>query len=549
MFLNRLLRGMTGARPAGEPAAASGGWWNPFLVSGYAKLRSDTEPGSAEESLRFHPWFRAISLIAQKCASVPRHLYAPAGNSKKRDPSHWVHQLVNGEVNEEQSAFQFWLQMGGHVPSRGNGYAAIYRAGDQTELLPLDPDSTYPVRKDGMLWYLAFPFGHDGDGFKMRPAEVLHFRGFGFDGLVGYPVWEVAKEEIGLGRAQRQLEKSRYNNDGRPSMVLQTDSRLDDKAKTRIAEDWTKLHVGIDKAFRTAVLDQGLKATPIGFDAEALGQDAATQMSIVAISNLTGVPKSKLGAGGQSYQSQEQEDQAFISDCLDFYVNVFDDETGKKLLTKAERKLGYEVKGNREALLRASRKDKFETIMKATGGKPIMTQNEGRKLIDLPESDEEGANELRTPLNFGQGGSDNAPANPNDPGPGRPAEQATRRGARAVIEYTAARLVRRAGAQAQRTAARPDEFLAWVDALRAKESAAFAAEIAPCVTLAVAIAPGVPTQAKASGHLLDCIHGRYADLAARTSSNKLAESVATESAEQERLLPKTVADRLLGEIK
>jgi HK97 family phage portal protein len=199
----------------------------------------------------------------------------------------------------------------------------------------MDPDRTYPVRKDGELWYVVFPFGAEAGskGIRLRAAEVLHFRGFGFDGVQGYPVWSKASEEIGLARGNSKLQGARYKNSGRPAMVLQTDAKLDDKAKVRLREEWERMHVGLDNAGRTAVLDNGLKAAPVSMTAEDLEQAGAAQMSITAISNYTGVPASKLGASGRSYASQEQEDTAFVADGLDFYLNLFEDETGAKLLT------------------------------------------------------------------------------------------------------------------------------------------------------------------------------------------------------------------------
>jgi HK97 family phage portal protein len=309
------------AKTSDPSAAATPGWWQPFIDSGLVKLADETGPGSAEGALAYHAWYRAISLIAQKVAAVPKHLLrrteTSAGEGKERARDHRVYALVHERANAEQTAFQFWLQMAGHVPSRGNAYAAIYRVGGvATELIPMDPDRTYPVRKDGELWYVVFPFGAEAGskGIRLRAAEVLHFRGFGFDGVQGYPVWSKASEEIGLARGNSKLQGARYKNSGRPAMVLQTDAKLDDKAKVRLREEWERMHVGLDNAGRTAVLDNGLKAAPVSMTAEDLEQAGAAQMSITAISNYTGVPASKLGASGRSYASQEQEDTAFVAE-------------------------------------------------------------------------------------------------------------------------------------------------------------------------------------------------------------------------------------------
>lgn len=395
---------------------------------------TETESGipvTAEGAFAFHAWYRAVSLIAQKCAAVPKHLYrttklASGQKGRERAESHPVYRLVRGKANAEQTAFQFWLQMAGHTASRGNAYAYLWRpAGEIEELIPVDPDRTHPVRRDGELWYVVFPFGEQGDGRKLRASEVLHFRGFGFDGLSGYPVWEVAAQEVGLARANRKLAATRFTNSGRPSMILQADRKLPKETKRRILSEWEGMHVGLDNAGKTAILDDGLKAQPISMSAEELDQSGASQMSLVAISNYTGVPVTKLG-GQKAYTSPEQEDRAFINDGLDFYLNLFDDESTDKLLTEDERNVGgYEVKSNREALLRPDTKTKFDVLRSAVAGKPILTQNEAREQIDMPPSEEDGADELGTPLNMGQGGADNQPDNVADTPPGRPPDGTT----------------------------------------------------------------------------------------------------------------------------
>lgn len=570
MLLNRLLnrsRPSPTGRVTNPGAAAPSGWWQPFIDAGMIKLAGDTDPVSAEGALAYHAWYRAISLIAQKVAAVPKHLYRRtetiAGEGKERAREHGVYRLVHQRANEEQTAFQFWLQMAGHVPSRGNAYAAIWRErGAVSELIPMDPDRTYPVRQGGALWYVVYPFGAEAGskGIRLKPEEVLHFRGFGFDGLTGYPVWAKAAEEIGLARSQRKLEASRNKNSGRPALLLETDAKLDDKVKIRLREDWERMHVGLDNAGKTAILDNGLKAKPVSLSAEELGASGATQMSITAISNYTGVPASKLGAGGRNYASQEQEDQAFVNDGLDFYLNVFEDETSAKLLTPVEITAGYEVKANREALLRPDIKAKHEAARIAGGGRPWKSANEIRKDFDMPPSEEEDADKLLTPLNMGQGGKQNNPNDNADPDPGRPEGSASASaaktpapnpaltGARAVIEHATLKLTRRIAFHANRLSARPADFLAWLDKVQAEHADVFRDELAPCAALAASLAPAVATRDGCAGFALDWIHGRYADLAGRTNAKSLPAAVAKEATEQERFVPQTVAGRMLGSL-
>lgn len=422
-------RAINGLRTA-TAAAVEGGNWDLIdfrtgkLIS--AGTRTDTgENVTPETALGYHAWYRAISLIAQKSAAVPRALYEPDEDKEEgviEATEENVHRLVSRRANDEQSAFQFWLQMTGHVASRGNGYAAIYRSGQEiTELIPLDPDKTKPIRKDGALWYLTFPFGYNGDGYKYRAKDILHFKGFGFDGLVGYPVWQVAMQELGIGKASRKLQAVRYKNSGRPSMILSTDMKLDKMTAARVRNEWSEMQEGIDNAGKVAVLSGGLQAKAISLSPAEMDTAGASQMSLAAISNYTGVPISKIG-GTKSYASQEQEDRSFINDGLDFYLNLTDDEVTQKLLTEEEQKSGMFVRSDREALLRPDIQTKFNMLRIATAGRAFLTPNEARAIIDYPADDEDDSGKLLTPLNMSQGGEKNSPNDNADEGAGRPAK-------------------------------------------------------------------------------------------------------------------------------
>lgn len=566
MFLARLLgsshrtnhtsRGSSG--PSAATAGHAPGWWQPFVNSGLVQV-DESEVCSAEAATGYHAWFRAITLIAWKCAAVPKHLLRDTGSGddqaagKQRARGHDVHDLVHVRANDEQTAFQFWLQMAGHVASRGNGYAAIWTVGGRpAALIPMNPDRTYPVRKNGELWYVVFPFGADSKhpGIKLRSSEVLHFKGFGFDGLCGYPVWAKAAEEIGLARGNAKLQGARYKNSGRPAMVLQTDKKLDPKARDRLRADWESMHAGLDNAGKTAVLDDGLKAQAVSMTAEDLEQAGAAQMSITAISNYTGVPASKLGATGRNYASQEQEDQAFVQDGLDFYLNVLDDEASAKLLTQPERELGYEVKSNREALLRTSLRDKFEILRIATAGKPIMTQNEARKQIDLPPAAEPDAGKLLTPLNMGQGGDQNQPNDNADDPPGRPPAEAAARqlppamhsAASLALRTSAKKLVKRVACHAARVSKDASKFVAFVDALEREHRDVFRAEMRSAERTAAAVSTDArPKDGEVADWLLATLAMEFNSVANEATTKTLAAKVAALVADQEVRLPKETA--------
>lgn len=579
---NRTKAQKSSGASRGSPRAGSveGGDWD-LMDMRTGKIiapNSETETGvpiSAEGAYAYHAWYRAISLIAQKCAAVPKHLYrpstAPTGRTgeegRERATDHSAYKLIHRRANSEQTAFQFWLQMAGHTASRGNGFAYLSRVatkGPVEELIPMDPDKTHPIRKDGELWYVVFPFGETGAGRKIRATEVAHFKGFGFDGLVGYPVWEIAANEIGLARAERKLESVRYKNSGRPSMVLQTDMKLPDKTKRRIISDWEKMYVGLDNAGKTAILDGGLKATTIGMSAKDLEQSGAAQMSLVAISNYTGVPVSKLG-GSRAFATAEQEDRAFINDCLDFYLNTLDDEASAKILSELEQDTGYYVKSHREALLRPDTKTKFEVLRVATAGRAFMTPNEARESIDLPPSEDKDANSLLTPLNMGQGGMKNESTDPAGDDAGRPEsdgfgsseekaaavapsrEALLREAARSGLALATARMLKRATAQAKAAADRVGYQVGYrwfCDSFVSENARTFRSEFRTSERVASVLTGDRPKDGEAADYLLQLLAKEYRALAGSSRPILVAQLEAL-SARLALTLPQQIADVFL----
>jgi phage portal protein BeeE len=82
-----------------------------------------------EYALGYHAWWRATTLIANKSASVPRLVMRRKKDEDgaEDDQKHPVRKLIAIRANEEQTAFQFWLQMTGHLTTRGNAYAFLWR--------------------------------------------------------------------------------------------------------------------------------------------------------------------------------------------------------------------------------------------------------------------------------------------------------------------------------------------------------------------------------------------------------------------------------------
>lgn len=562
MFLSRAIQKMTGPR-----AANNLGNYDLVDVRTGQLISSGTDTDSGtrvtpEYALGYHAWYRATTLISNKAAAVPKLVMRrkKGKTGVEEDDTHKIVPLIAVRANTEQTAFQFWLQMTGHLTTRGNGYAWLYRDSrtkEVKELIPLDPDHTKPHRVGGRLWYVCYPFGEKGEGFKEPQENILHFKTIGFDGLTGYPLWEIAANEINLGRSQRKLEAMRYKNSGRPSMVLETDKAFNPITKERIRADWERMNSGLDNAGKTAVLDRGLKARPISMSAEAMDSAGAFNMSLAAIHNYTGVPVSKLG--GVRNASSEQDDRAFITDGLDPYLNILDDEIGSKLLTPEELASGVSVVSDREALLRPDLKTKYDILRIATAGRAYMTPNEARDAIDLPASDEKDADKLLTPLNMGKGGPANQPTNNADNGAGRPTDgtgnadnganavnsdqvRQARESARYAISHATTRMIKRVGSAAARASKSASAYTVFVTGFSGMNRKVFLSEYATAERIASAVnGDETPARGTIARHALAAMAVEYGDLA-NFPVSELAARVSALASEQMLRLPQTFVD-------
>jgi len=461
--LTSLFRAATPDNPRfslNDPAA-----WDALLAGDPA---SSGVPVNRQTALAYSPWWRGINLIAGDAGKLALHVYRRVGGrdaGKERDPAHVAYPLLRRKPNAYQTAFQFRRQLTAHALASGNGYAYILRdgAGRPLELLPLDPDTTFPVRADGRLLYVTEAAGEKR---KLLAENVLHIKGLGHDGLCGYGVVDKAREGLGLGIGSRKYASVYFRNSGRPAVLLEAPGRVDDKAKKTLKEDWDRLYSGLDNAHRTAILDNGLKAKVLAFSAQDTQLIETMTFSLLEVANFLGLPPHKVGHPGRTaYASLEQENQSYLDESLDPWLIAWEEECWDKLLSEQEKSGDtHVVEFFREDLVRADLTTRANYYRTALGGAPWMTRNEVRGRENMNPVD--GGDDLVDPLNMGRGGAANEPAPPGKPpapGPADARAEAEAAG-RLTLEDAARRMVRRLGHAAARAARKPAAFLGWLDA-------------------------------------------------------------------------------------
>jgi HK97 family phage portal protein len=210
--------------------------------------------------------YACVRILAETIASLPLNVYRSTDNGKEKATDHQLYYLLHDEPNPEMTSFVFRETLMSHLLLWGNAYAQIIRdgRGKVLALYPLLPDRmTVDRTTDGRLYY---EYRKDTGYVILRPEDILHIPGLGFDGLVGYSPIAMAKNAIGMAIATEEYGGKFFANGASPGGVLEHPGVVKDPA--RIRESWNAVYQGSGNAHRVAVLEEGMKFQPIGIPPE-----------------------------------------------------------------------------------------------------------------------------------------------------------------------------------------------------------------------------------------------------------------------------------------
>ena len=295
-----------------------------------------------ESALQITAVFSAIRVLSESVAMLPLILYRrlePRG--KARATEHALYSLLHDAPNPEMTAFDFRDTLMGHLCGWGNAYAEIEynRGGKITALWPLRPDRMRVERKKGKLIYsydLPDKFGTTVD---LDMERVFHVRGLGSNGIVGYSPIYLARQALGLTQALEDHGGRFFGNGARPGTVLETPSKLSDQAYARLKSDWEKRHGGLTNAFRTAILEEGLKLHEFGIPNDDAQFLETRKFQVTEVARLYRVPPHKIMDLSQAtFSNIEHQGIEFVSDSLMPWLVRWEQHTGRSLLTEQERR-------------------------------------------------------------------------------------------------------------------------------------------------------------------------------------------------------------------
>ncbi len=303
--------------------------------------------------------YSCVRILSEAVASLPIHVYRyNSQGGKEKALNHPLYFLLHDEPNPEMTSFVFRETLMTHLLLWGNAYAQIIRngRGEIVALYPLMPDRMNVDRDEyGKLYYEYTVSSEDahtlkGTTVRLEPSDVLHVPGLGFDGLVGYSPIAMAKNAIGLAIAAEEYGSKFYANGAAPSGVLEHPGTLKDPAKVR--DSWSETFGGSANSHKIAVLEEGMKYTPISINPNEAQFLETRKFQINEIARIFRVPPHMVGdLEKSSFSNIEQQSLEFVKYTLDPWVSRWEQSMIRSLFTKEE-KSEYFIKFNVDGLLR-----------------------------------------------------------------------------------------------------------------------------------------------------------------------------------------------------
>jgi HK97 family phage portal protein len=361
-------------------------FWNNLLLSEdmYAgRWRTNAEvrvtPDTALQSTVF---LACCRILAETIATLPLHVYRRLPDGGKELASDIpLYKVLSFAPNSWQTKYEFFEQLVMTLCMWGNSYSQINsgKYGSVSELLNLHPSRMDVERlENGRLRY-SYSNPETGRLERYTQDQIMHVRWTAEpDGIKGMVPVEVGREAIALARACEIHAAKFWANSARPGIVLQTDGSLSSEAAERLRDNWERLHRGVDKAYKTAILTNGLKAEQIGFTAEQSQFESTRRFQSEEIARIFRLPLHLIQ--GQQVGNLETSGREFVTYTLMPWLKRIESAISRSLIYNDDL---FFAEFDARALMRGDNNSRAAYYSTMTG-LGIFSINDCRRLENLP---------------------------------------------------------------------------------------------------------------------------------------------------------------------
>lgn len=364
---------------AGEPRGSGS-----LVTADSMILRSRSAAGrtvTTQNATGLSAVWAAVWLIADQAGSLPLRVYRRQGEELEPADSDALGRWVT-QPNPETSPIDLWTVVLAHLELWGNAYLGKERVlGRVVHLWPITPDRVSPRRERGAKVFDVLE--DDGSFHTYTTRDVLHIRHRSLDGFVGASPIHVHRNTLGIALALDDFAADTMNNRGVPLGVLSVKGRITDPdVKDEMRGEWKDRYGRRGKRGEIAILDDDAKFIAVSMpliDAQYIEQRKFSVQDIARMFGISAEDISGDSGGSMTYSNV----QARRADLLQFVLWSRLKRIEGALLGDQDlcKRTNLEPHYDDTAFLRGDPREQFETLRVATGNKPVLTQDEARRMV------------------------------------------------------------------------------------------------------------------------------------------------------------------------
>ena len=221
--------------------------------------------------------YACVNRKAKTLAMLPLNVMRRLDNGGNEiATNHRLYRQLHDRPNKWQTSYDWRFMMHSNVMLRGNAYSYIlYHPGRGiNELIPMSPDRVFPfmINSNGniiymndtsqaptqgdTLWYQYFT--SDGKIVVLKDTEVLHFKGYSTNGIVGKNVVTLMRESVGLAMATEEQGARLFSNGAQIGKVFKHPGQMSDPTYKRLRDELNNATMGVQNAHKSLILEDGM---------------------------------------------------------------------------------------------------------------------------------------------------------------------------------------------------------------------------------------------------------------------------------------------------
>jgi HK97 family phage portal protein len=275
------------------------GWFDAIGSGGSVSKRNAIKIGTV---------YICLNILGETFGSLPFDVKQDTSKGRITRKDSPVYKLIHDRPNPYTNAYDFWSTIVKLIKGWGNAYARIqFQKGVPVAIWQLHPSDVDILMTESGLFYKVKSTG------KTYPyTEILHFKNFSLDGIVGLSA--IDENRITMGHAKKLKEYNSSLVGNRPHGYLTAPTAPKDiTQKENMKAQWTGVNkTGVEMVGDVPLLYGGLEFKALTLPADAVAYIESTDLSEQEICGIFRIPPTLAqNYKRATFSNAEQQDLVF----------------------------------------------------------------------------------------------------------------------------------------------------------------------------------------------------------------------------------------------